>query len=308
MWYHTAMPPAIDIERHARATLTIAGAADFLVADGAGVWVTNEDRVEKLRRDRARPVESVRVAHPCGGMALAAGSVWVASCRDLGLCRFDARTALLETTIPTGLADPAGELSVAAGAGSIWVLSDRSGVLSRVDPNTNAIVARIPVAPFSYAAVFGFGSVWITNTGRDGKRGRGSVQRIDPRIQQVVATIPVGPVPRFLAAGEGAVWTLNQGDGSVSRINPATNRLVKTIKVPGAKGTGGDIAAGAGRVWVRATHALLSAIDPRTNTVKARYGPPSGSGAVRVAGRWIWVTAHDVRKVWVLAAPTHPNG
>ena len=65
-------------------------------------------------------------------------------------------------------------------------------------------------------------------------------------------------------------------------------------------GLGGDIATGAGRVWVRAEKILLSAIDPSTNRVTERYGPPAGSGAVRVANNLIWVTAHDIQTVWVL--------
>jgi YVTN family beta-propeller protein len=161
------------------------------------------------------------------------------------------------------------------------------------------VTAKIAVAPNSYAAVFGFGSVWVTNTGAPRTAEPGSVQRIDPATNQVTATIPVGPVPRFLAAGEGGVWTLNQGDGTVSRIDPASNKTVATIgaEVPGG---GGDIAAGAGRVWVRASRVLLSAIDPATNRVAERYGPPGGSGAVRVADRLVGVTAHDIQTVWVL--------
>ena len=159
----------------------------------------------------------------------------------------------------------------------------------------------MPVAANSFTAAFGFGAVWVTNTGAPRTTAPGSVQRIDPATNQVVATIPVGPVPRFLAAGEGAVWTLNQGDGTVSRINPATNTVAATIAadVPGG---GGDIAAGGGRVWVRAGLVLLQAIDPSTNRVVDRYGPPAGSGAVRVANGFVWVTAHDRQTVWVLAA------
>jgi DNA-binding beta-propeller fold protein YncE len=201
--------------------------------------------------------------------------------------------------MPTGLADREVELSIAVGAGSVWLLTDQTGVLTRVDPQSNQIIARIPVAPYSYAAVFGFGSVWITNTGAPRSRGRGSVQRIDPGSNAVVATIPVGPKPRFLAAGEGAVWALNQGDGSVSRIDPASNRLAAKIATDVA-GPSGDIATGAGRVWVRAEKILLSAVDPSTNRVTERFGPPAGSGAVRVAGNLVWVTAHDIETVWVL--------
>ncbi len=127
----------------------------------------------------------------------------------------------------TGLADPDGELSLAAGSGSVWVLTSADGVLSRIDTSDNEITAEIAVLPRSYAAAYAFGSVWTTSAGSvDRPR---SVQRIDPVTNAVVATIAVGPDPRFLAAGEGAVWTLNWGDGSVSRIDPRTNMLSAMI-------------------------------------------------------------------------------
>lgn len=196
-------------------------------------------------------------------------------------------------------------MSLAAGAGSIWVLSDAKGVLSRIDAASNNISTQLDVLPNSYAAAFGFGAVWVTNSGSGNKLSPGSVQRINPETHDVEATIPVGPGPRFLAAGEGAVWTLNWGDGSVSKIDPGLNRLAATFSL-GMKGEGGDITTGGGRVWVRGTDVLLAAIDPETNLVSRIYGPPAGSGAVRVAGDLVWVSAHDTKTLWVLkpSAPT----
>jgi YVTN family beta-propeller protein len=224
----------------------------------------------------------------------------VANCHDASIYRVDPQTMAVTAMIRTGLADGAGELSLAAGAGAVWVLSDRTGLLSRIDPATNQVTARIIVAPDSYAAAFGFDSIWVTNTGAPDAAGSGTLQRIDPRTNRVTATIAVGPAPRFLATGEGAVWTLNQGDGSVSRIDPASNSVTATIAVPGAAGDGGDIAAGAGRVWVRATHTLLSVIDVATNSVTQQFGPAAGSGAVCMAGGHVWVSAHDIRTVWAI--------
>ncbi|HKU13364.1 MAG TPA: hypothetical protein VJQ52_03160 [Steroidobacteraceae bacterium] len=129
------------------------------------------------------------------------------------------------------------------------------------------------------------------------------MQRIDPKTNKKAATIAVGPVPRFLAVGEHAVWTLNQGDGSVTRIDPTTNAVAATIPV-GVPGSGGDIDAGGGRVWVRATKVLLSEIDPASNRVVATYGPAAGSGAVRLTNSAVWVTAHDINTVWTLRRPT----
>jgi virginiamycin B lyase len=291
---------ATPISQRAIVTLKVPGFADFLVADGNAVWTTNQGRVEKLESDHPRPVATVPVPNPCGAMEIGFGALWVANCRDSSLYRIDLKAARVTAVIPTGLADPNGELSIAVGAGSVWLLTNEDGILSRLDPHTNRVSTRIKVAPFSYAAEFGFGSVWITNTGKAGS-GNGSVQRIDPGMNRVISTIQVGPIPRFLAAGEGGVWILNQGDGSVSRIDPSSNMVVATIKL-GVDGPGGDIATGAGAVWVRATKILLSMIRPETNRVVDQLGPPAGSGAVRVAGKFVWVTAHDIHTVWVLPA------
>lgn len=292
----------IPISSRALATLVIPGSADFLVADGRAVWVTNQGRVEKLVYDKPGPVATVALAEPCGAMVVAFGSLWVANCADSTVVRIDRSAGRIVARVRTGLADPTGELSLAAGAGSVWVLSDKQGVLSRIDPKSNTVSSRIPVAPSSFAAVFEFGSVWITTTGSGNRTAPGSVQRIDPATNRVVATIPVGPVPRFLAAGEGGVWTLNQGDGTVSRIDPQENRTIATIDA-GMPGGGGDIGTGGGKVWVRGKKALLATIDPSSNAVTQVFGPPAGSGAVRVAGDLVWVTAHDIRTVWVLRAP-----
>ena len=80
-----------------------------------------------------------------------------------------------------------------------------------------------------------------------------------------------------------------------------TNRVAATIGV-GVPGNGGDIAAGAGGVYVRAGFVLLSVINPTPNNVVERFGPVAGSGGVRVSGNRVWVTAHDIQTVWVLDA------
>ena len=292
------MPEQVLIAEKAIATLSVPGFVDFLATEGRNVWATNTDRVEKFTADSGTPVATVAVPSPCGGMVCAFGALWVAGCKDKSVYRIDLASNSVTARIPTGLADPTGELSLAAGAGAIWVLSAAGGVLSRIDPGTNAVVGEIPVLPHSYCADFAFDAVWITNSGADGV-STGSVQRIDPKTNRVAATVQTGPGPRFLAAGEGAVWTLNWGDGSVSKIDPDSNRLAATIHL-GMEGGGGDIATGGGKVWVRGTAVLLASIDPVTNAVLDIYGPPEGSGAVRVAKDLIWVTAHDTKTVWVL--------
>ena len=282
------------------ATLSVPGYVDFLAADGRGVWATNTDRVERFEVDQPGPVATVAVPGACGAMVVAHESLWVASCKEQAVYRVDLRSRSVVGSVRTGLADPTGELSLAAGAGSIWVLSDAKGILSRIDPSRSEVVAQIDVEPGSYCAAFGFGAAWVANSANPDQPSEGSVQRVDPETNRVTATIPTGPDPRFLAAGEGGVWTLNWDDGSVTRIDPEGNT---SVNLPlGMRGGGGDIATGRGRVWVRGVDTLLATIDPRTNQIDQVFGPPKGSGAVRVADDLVWVTAHDTKTVWVLNA------
>ena len=83
----------------------------------------------------------------------------------------------------------------------------------------------------------------------------------------IVATIRVGIEPRTVAIGEGAAWVAN--DGSVSRIDPATNAVIATITLPMRGMTW--VATGMGAVWVSiagSNHTVVR-IDPASNTVAA---------------------------------------
>ncbi|MEO0033894.1 MAG: hypothetical protein RIS94_3652, partial [Pseudomonadota bacterium] len=166
---------ALPLAAHAKAphVQTVPGFADFLAVDGKTVWTTNKGRVE--RWSRKGKLAEVPLAHPCGAMAIAAGSLWVANCADGTLNRIDMRTAKIVATIPTGIANQKeGELNVVAGAGSVWLASDAKGLISRVDPATNAVIATIPVDPETSYMAFGFGAVWAVSLPQQ------SLQKIDP--------------------------------------------------------------------------------------------------------------------------------
>lgn len=273
-------------------TLDVPDFGDFLATEGEDVWITNAGRIE--RWSVAGKVASVAVAKPCGAPVAAFDALWVIDCSAATLVRIDPKRGRVTARIATGVADPEGEMSLAAGAGAVWIASDAAGTVSRIDPARNRVAATIKVAPNSRALAFGFGSAWLTNSDAN------SVQRIDPKLNRVVATIPVGKSPGFLTAGEGAVWVQNQADGTVSRIEPKHDRVSATIKI-GRDLLYGDIATGAGRVWVRTTRdQLVAVIDPWTNRIVARLGKPKGSGAVRYGGGKVWVSAHDVHRLWAI--------
>lgn len=291
----------LEIAKVATVVLKLDGFPDFLVPDSNDVWITNEKRVDKLSSKSSKPILSAAIPAPCGVMAVGFGSLWVANCTDKSVYRIDRRKGKITAIIPTGLADKYGELSIATGAGSVWVLSDSAGILTRINPVKNVVQAKIKVLPFSYCVAFGYGAVWITSTGMVERKSPGSVQRINPKTNKTVAIIATGIAPRFLAAGENGIWALNQGDGTVSRIDPYTNKLIATIDAK-VVGLGGDIATGAGKVWVRGNKsAFLVSINPKTNAVSNRYGPLSGSGAVRVTDdNNVWISSHDINTVWII--------
>jgi len=274
-----ASPP----QEHVQA---VPGFADFIALDGDTVWVTNRGRVEHW--SRAGKIAEVPLAHPCGAMTVAYGSLWVAECAGKTLDRIDPKTNRIIATIETGLANPRGETNVVAGAGSIWLATDRRGVVSRVDPGTNRVVAQIPVDADSYYLSFGMDALWATSPTAQ------TLDKIDPQTNTVVSKTPLGREPGFLVAGEGAVWVQEQGDGTVAKIDAQSGKVSARIKV-GTSLKYGDIDAGGGRVWLRTTDGqIFVVIDPERATIIARVGKPGGSGALRYAASGVWTTSHDI--------------
>jgi hypothetical protein len=92
------------------------------------------------------------------------------------------------------------------------------------------------------------------------------------------AHIALGRTPLDIASGAGSVWIANRGDGTISQINPASERITRTIHI-GYRLAG--LAVGAGAVWattrrIRATAAAtgLLAFDDRGQIYTSR---PDGS-------------------------------
>ena len=277
--------PAIAAEPEEK-VIQVPGFADFLAVDGSSVWATNKGRVERWSTEGK--LADVAMAHPCGAMTVAFGSLWVADCDERTVNRIDLKTAKKIATIATGIANPKGELNVAAGAGSIWVASDDKGMVARIDPATNMVTATIPVDPGTYYLSFGFDSLWAVSA-----LGQ-SLQKIDPATNAVVHRTKLGRAPGFLVAGEGAVWVQEQDDGTVARVDPATGEVSGRVAVdPTLKY--GDIDAGGGKIWLRTTAGqTFVVIDPATLAIRTRVGKATGSGALRYTDAGVWTSSHDV--------------
>ena len=99
-----------------------------------------------------------------------------------------------------------------------------------------------------------------------------------------------------------ALWTLNQGDGTVSRVDAKTGKVTATIEL-GIPGTGGEMAFGDGFVWATVFQIPLSKIDPATNSVvKQWFG--AGGDSVRIGHGSLWLSNLREQNVWRIDVKT----
>jgi DNA-binding beta-propeller fold protein YncE len=138
--------------------------------------------------------------------------------------------------------------------------------------------------------LFGDGFVWVSSFEHD------QLLKIDPASNKLVASIPVGPKPRFLTIGAGSVWTLNQGDGTISRIDMKTGKAAATITC-GIPGSGGEISFGGGAVWATMFDFPITQVDPKTNQVVKQWGGAGGDG-IRFGFDSIWLSNGRQGTVW----------
>jgi YVTN family beta-propeller protein len=126
-----------------------------------------------------------------------------------------------------------------------------------------------------------------------------------PMPGQFVAEIPVGVRPFGIAATDNAIWVENAQDGTVTRIDPATNAVVATVPFgpegPNSHAGLSDLAAYDGQVWtINKVDYTLVRIDPATNQVVQEIAvePAAGSDDVDpffmlVDETGIWVTERE---------------
>jgi YVTN family beta-propeller protein len=135
-----------------------------------------------------------------------------------------------------------------------------------------------------------------------------SVAIIDPETNELDAQVRVGNSPIAVSTGADNVWVANAGDGTISRINPQTRRVERTIPAP----VGGGIAASSMRVWVARvdesacrfgvcpTALTLSQVDPRDDTVVDRMRL-TGSRSSTVPPRLPGIALHG-ESLWAVDA------
>ena len=294
------VPQITTIQAAGGETIDATADADWTLVSGGVAWVTGlGDGMGRFDAATGGQLPSVKLPQgPCAAAAAGFGSVWTATCDELGIAKI-APSGKIDAWLPVPqLAINHGESSIGAGEGAVWALEDRTGDelcsgcgLVKIDPKDAEIEAHFEIPPDATAVRAGLGGVWIVY------QGESAVLRVDPDTGEVVAAIAVGQYPLFFDVGEGGVWVMNQLDGSVSHIDPDANEVVATIAVEG-RINGGDLTVGDGSVWLRGGYELVAQIDPRTDRVVARYGKPAGSGSASAGAGMLWISAHDVSEIY----------
>ena len=120
--------------------------------------------------------------------------------------------------------------------------------------------------------------------GRRARRGRPP--------PSVAFKLKVGRGAGVPAVEATAVWVPNTKDGTVSRVDPRTRKVVKTIKLgapPRFTGYLDAAVSAGGSVWLaRDIGDEVDRIDPKTNRLAARIHVESRPGGLAAGGGYVW--------------------
>jgi YVTN family beta-propeller protein len=102
-----------------------------------------------------------------------------------------------------------------------------------------------------------------------------AIQRIDPKTNELVATIRVPVTAYELAVGGGSVWAANREQNTIYRIDPEDGDIIQRIQGPGEPAA---LTFGAGSLWVlNATDGVVSRLDAATGELTKTIVLPTGS-------------------------------
>src|SRR5262245_8585500 len=154
---------------------------------------------------------------------------------------------------------------------------------------------RLKACSASFTARLPVGSHTLRVRAVDPRGRSGPITRVRITVRPsapAVKSIPVSGSPVNLVFAQDAVWA-SSSDGSVSRIDPVTNKVVARIAV--GAGQLGGVAFGDGSIWVaNFGSGELDRVDPASKAVVARIvvgGEPVGP-AVAADGT-VWVSNFD---------------
>ena len=249
----------------------------------------------RRRRPSGRALVATLAIVVLAGIAIGAGVTLMQGGRKAPAVRPDS-LAVIDTHTNRLAADvPIDGVPVAVAAGSkgVYVASEREGIVWLIDPVTRQVVRKIGVGADVHDLALGFGSVWLAD-GTDG-----TVTRIDDQLRGIQERIPLRPTnsdaPAFWVATDATGVWVTRGD-FLERIDPATNRVVKTIPVPTPYG----LAAGLGGVFIAVGNRVVGFSPPARAGFRMYDGRLPGIVAAPAIGRGaVWSIVYNGEgEVW----------
>jgi hypothetical protein len=250
------------------AMIAIGNHPDALVVGEGAVWIaTRAGTLAKVDPTSNKVVATIPLGGVLESLATGEGAVWAAAA-DGRVYRIDPVTAGIDFTArvaPKSTGDIG--IAVSVGQGAVWVarsyaFSDPNSGISqlpitatteevfRLAPDTGAVQGSLRLVKTAVNGRVGVGAIAVTPSGLwAADPFQRKVYRLAPEALAIAEEIPhVGVYPSAIAIEEGGdLWVASSTDGTLFRIVPATNEVLRTIPV-GAFAKG--VAVGEGAVWV----------------------------------------------------------
>jgi virginiamycin B lyase len=167
---------------------------------------------------------------------------------------------------------------------AVWVTGTKPNSVQRIDPVTDRIVAKIALPGEACSGLaFGFSSLWIPVCGK-----KPILIRVDAEKNAVTTTVPVLAVEAEggIATSTDSVWLVTDKNGTLSRIDPLTNRVRQKISIP--PGSYNPVFS-EGLVWVTGVErSILTAVDASTGRVLESVPVGSKPRFLTAGGGSIW--------------------
>ncbi len=200
--------------------------------------VAQLDPATRTRRARvALPPATGRVSNRFeNGLAVSGDAVWAVTAGG-SVVRIEAGTAAVTAT-----ARSLGALAVAAGGAGVWALLDDATVVA-LDEETARVRRRVRLPTDSPSAIaVSDEAAWATSS------VDGTLWRIAP--DGALGAVDVGSGVTDVVAGAGRTWVANPIAGTITSVDPASMRVLRSVEVGGIPRS---LAIDGGTLWVAIT-------------------------------------------------------
>ncbi|MEN3341674.1 MAG: hypothetical protein V7644_1078 [Actinomycetota bacterium] len=180
---------------------TLGGGYLWVIVGGHGP-LPGDDRLTLVDLGTGQVASVLQLHHSATSIAFGYGSAWVGTYTAGADSSLDAIRAGSSKPTKVVLQEDVnwGPESIAIGEGAVWLITNRASgsgqrpVLFEIDPQTLQIVNRLDLyAQQSGAVAVGAGAVWTTGgIGGGNNMAADGVTKIDPRTDRIIRTFPLG--------------------------------------------------------------------------------------------------------------------